>query len=46
MWNLNLSAWNSKFAGVVSGVIGSLWLIDSILRLRSAGDPSKPSIEA
>jgi len=46
MWNLNHSEWNSKFAGAVSGVIGSLWLFDSILRLRHSGHPSKPSIEA
>lgn len=46
MWNLNLSAWNSKFAGVVSGVIGSLWLVDSIFRLRNSGRASTSSIEA
>jgi hypothetical protein len=46
MWNLDLPAWNSKFAGVVAGVIGLLWLFDSIFRLRTAGRIPTPSIEA
>jgi hypothetical protein len=46
MWSLNQSAWNSKFAGAVSGVIGSLWLLDSLFRLRTSGQVAGRSIEA
>lgn len=45
MWNLNLSSWNSRFAGVVSAVIGSLWLVDSIFRISRSGQVTKPSME-